>query len=118
MKNNLNKTLLLQRIQSSRRQLERCLFYFKRSTGGGLEISARLKYSEEEMTASGVAGNWSMKDVLANVSACEQSFIQSCQAPLFADPECSGCCEYEDEADRLHADHGNEYARHRDVQGS
>ena len=80
-----NKILLLQRIHSSRRQLERCIFYFQRSKDGGLEVSGRLKYSEEEMAAPGVAGNWSLKDVLANVSAREQSFIQACRPPIVTD---------------------------------
>ena len=80
-----NKIRLLQRIHSSRRKLERCIFYFQRGAEGKLEISVRLKYSEEEMTAPGVVGNWSLKDILGNISACEQRFIQACQPPIGTD---------------------------------
>ncbi len=84
-----NKEQFIRRLQSSRRKLERSIFYFERNENGDLQAGRRLKHSVEEMTAPGVAGSWSMMDVLADVSACEQAFIRNCRLPTIVEGSAS-----------------------------
>ena len=75
-----DKVQLIRRIQASHRQLERALFLFQRSPDGGLEAGSKTRYTSEEMTTPGVAGNWSMLDLLNHIYANEQRFVQLCRS--------------------------------------
>lgn len=66
------KAELLKRIETSHRQLERYIFYYKKDKAGGFSASDRAKFSRDEMLESGVYGEWSLKDLLANIIRWEK----------------------------------------------
>lgn len=70
---------LFHSIQTERRQLERYLFYFEKDPAGAFQANEKLKFPINEFCEPGVIGNWSIKDLLANLSAWErlvQSWIE------------------------------------------
>ncbi len=71
----MTKEELLAQIHVDRRQLDRCLFYFHKDERGVFVPGDRLKFTEEEMHARGVVGDWSLKDLLAYLGAWETHFL-------------------------------------------
>ena len=78
----MTKEELLQQIEIDRRQLERYLFYFEKDDYGEFVPSARLKFTKMEMQQPGVIDDWSVKDILANLSGWEMRFIKWRQTNL------------------------------------
>jgi hypothetical protein len=79
-KGTVDKESLLDRIQTSRRQLARYLFYFEKDEEGAFVASQRTKFSEEEMVQPGVAGDRSMRDLLAHLIDREKRLLPWLQA--------------------------------------
>ena len=77
-----DKAQLLEKIRTSRRRLDRLVFVHQRGQGGELEAKAEFKFSEEEARAPGVAGSWSLLQVLMSVRASEQAFMDICTPPI------------------------------------
>lgn len=77
-----NKPQLIDAIQSSRRQLDRHLFFFEKDLIGEFVASDRFKFSEEELNAAGVVGSKSLYQVLSQVRSVEQAFLNKCHASL------------------------------------
>ncbi len=71
----MNKDLLLTALITSRRQLDRYLFYFEKNTTGEFVPSERLKIIESLLTTPGVIGIWSVRDLLAYLVEGEQSWL-------------------------------------------
>ncbi|MGD8586077.1 MAG: ClbS/DfsB family four-helix bundle protein, partial [Chloroflexota bacterium] len=71
----VDKETLLERIRTSRRQLERYLFYFEKDEEGGFVASKRPKFGEEEMAQPGVAGDWTVCDLLAHLIDREERLL-------------------------------------------
>jgi hypothetical protein len=71
----VDKETLLERIRTSRRQLERYLFYFEKDKEGGFVASKRPKFGEEEMAQPGVAGDWTVCDLLAHLIDREERLL-------------------------------------------
>jgi len=70
---------LLKQIQTDRRQLVRYLYFFKRDQHGEFVPSDRLKFNAEQCNQPGVAGDLSLKDLLALISGRERFFIECYQ---------------------------------------
>jgi hypothetical protein len=71
----VDKETLLDRIRTSRRQLERYLFYFEKDEEGVFSASKRPKFGEEEMVQPGLAGDWSVRDLLAHLIDREERLL-------------------------------------------
>ena len=78
----MTKEELLQQIKIDRRQLERYLFYFDKDDHGEFVPSSRLKFTKREMQQPGVIDDWSVKDILANLSGWEMRLIKWRQTNL------------------------------------
>lgn len=76
----MKKSDLLKQIKTDRRQLERYLFYFEKDESGEFVPSSRLKFSKTEMQQPGVIDDWSVKDILANLSGWEMRFVNLYQS--------------------------------------
>jgi hypothetical protein len=82
MKPPADKAGLLEQIETSRRQLDRTLFYFEKEPGGAFVPSQCFRYTERQALAPGVVGSWSLYQVLAQVRAAEQAFLNRRNAAL------------------------------------
>jgi hypothetical protein len=71
----MDKNQLQTRLQTSRRQLDRNLFYFERGAGGAFVPSARFRLDPDLMTYPGVIGLWSIKDLLSYLIDGERSWV-------------------------------------------
>lgn len=72
-----DKSQFIEAIKVSRRQLDRYLFFFEKDSSSEFVAGEQFKYSEEEAAAPGHAGSWSLYQVLAQVHAAEQAFLQA-----------------------------------------
>jgi hypothetical protein len=68
----MDKNQLILSIHTERRQLERYLFFFEKDFAGSFHASGKLKFSINELCKPGVIDDWSIKDLLANLSAWER----------------------------------------------
>jgi hypothetical protein len=78
----MSKEELLQQIKIDRRQLERYLFDFEKDEYGEFVPISRLRFTKREMQQPGVIDDWSVKDILANLSGWEMHFIKWHQTNL------------------------------------
>ena len=63
-----SKSELLELIIDHHHQMERYLFYFIKDSQGEFIAGDRPKFSKKEMVQPGVAGEYSLKDVLTQLS--------------------------------------------------
>lgn len=71
----MDKDTLLERIQTSRRQLERYIFYFEKDDQGTFRATNRPKFGAEEMVQPGLAGDWSVHDLLTHLIDREERLL-------------------------------------------
>jgi hypothetical protein len=75
-----SKSELLELIIDHHRQMERYLFYFIKDSQGKFIAGDRPKFNKEEMVQPGVAGQYSLKDVLTQLSDWEGRLVRGYEA--------------------------------------